>query len=162
MDCLEFQHWFSYVVVAIASIHASWGFFHQYIVFFPSHWLLSHITIIKTKGQQRENNESYFSTVIEKKLFTAGIETATFCSEVLSYMSRSLTLGNGSLMHLPKVSIQVSLRGLRRLTWTETFAIDHIFWVSSFLGPFYLVDQSAGRLNGFYGSFVIQSLKFLS
>ena len=41
----------------------------------------------------------------------------------------SHALGKEGLMYVGKVSTQVSLRGLRRLTWAETFRqIDQVFY----------------------------------
>ena len=54
IDCMVFnavlQHNFSYIIVASAAIHAFLEFFQPALqtILFPSHWLLSHITIVET------------------------------------------------------------------------------------------------------------------
>ena len=56
-------------------------------IFFPSHWLLSHITIVETvDGQWGERTESCrndYHKSSERILAKPGIEPTTSCSEVL-------------------------------------------------------------------------------
>ena len=47
---MSFQQYFNYIMAASAPIHAFLDFFKPVLrtIFFPSHWLLSHLTIVKT------------------------------------------------------------------------------------------------------------------
>ena len=66
IDCMvlkhSFQQYVSYTVAATALIHSFLDFFLQFLlhtIFFPRHWLLFHITIIKTMDSSERNRSCH-------------------------------------------------------------------------------------------------------
>ena len=80
----RFQQYDSNIVSASAPIDAFLEFLKPVLgtIFFLSHWLLSHITIVETMGSDERKIESYHQS-LERILSEPGIEPATFCSPVL-------------------------------------------------------------------------------
>ena len=72
-DCMvfnSFQQYFSFIAAASAPIHAFLEFFLPVLrtTSFPSHWLLSHITIVKTTDScEREMNPVAMTIINPRK-----------------------------------------------------------------------------------------------
>ena len=82
---MPFKQYFSYIAVASAPINALLEFFRVICtIFFPSHWLLSHITTVKTRDSSERGMNPVAMTITNplKILDEPGIELATSCSQV--------------------------------------------------------------------------------
>ena len=114
--CMVFNAVFSIISVTSQrpvhlSIH-SWSYFHQYSVFFLSHWLLSHITTYRNNSYVvRERNESCCNNYLQssERILTEPLfEPATSCSQV-SYSTNCPTGARSSVMHYTNEDITYSL-----------------------------------------------------
>ena len=91
----------SFSVISRGPVHLSmlsWSSFKLVLctVFFPGHWLLSHITIVETtdSGERNEScrNDNYQSS--GRILAEPGIELATSCSQVRNASDWAMGLGS--------------------------------------------------------------------
>ena len=85
VDYMVFSAVFNSIAAASAPIRAFLVFFETVLrtIFFPSHWLLSHVTIGETtvNGERGMNPNTMTITNAPKKILTEpGIEQATSCS----------------------------------------------------------------------------------
>ena len=85
----------------------SWTSYNQYTIFLPSHWLLSHITIVETKDSRNESCRIDRYQSSERTLAGSGIEPAT---PVKSATLPTELLGS------------TNIRGLRRLNDVDFFS----------------------------------------
>ena len=92
IDCMVFNAAFNSISVifrrSVQLSILSWSSFNQslHTIFFPSHWLLSHITIVGTtdsgeRGTESCRNDCHQSSQIT--LAEPGIEPTTSCSAML-------------------------------------------------------------------------------
>ena len=67
-DCIDFSTVFDISIILWQPVHLSTlslSSFYQYTAFFPSHWLLSHITIIKTEASGKRGMNPVTMTIIK-------------------------------------------------------------------------------------------------
>ena len=96
LNCVKhpFQQYFCYITVASAPINAFLEIFYLILctIFFPSHWLLFHITYCRNNGQ-RSVSKTYHQS-FERILAKLGIEPATSCSQVRNATDWAMGLGS--------------------------------------------------------------------
>ena len=66
---MPFQLYFSYIAVASSPIQTFLKFFNQLLctIFFPSHWLFSHITIVETTDSGERGRNPVAMTIINPR-----------------------------------------------------------------------------------------------
>ena len=92
------QCYFSYIVATTAPIHVFLEFFLPgfYTIFFPSQWLLSHNTIVKTTDSGEKGINPVTMTIIDilrEYWSSPGIEPPTSCFQVLYATNWAMGLG---------------------------------------------------------------------
>ena len=86
----HFQQYFSYIMAASVPINAYLEFFKPLFrtIFFPSHWLLSHITIVETTDSGERGMNPVTMTIF-KNICQAGDQTSGLLFSSLQYYGLS-------------------------------------------------------------------------
>ena len=84
-------------ISASAPMHAFLELFQVVLrtIFFPSYWLLFHLTIFETTDSgERGMNPVAMTSILGRILAEPGIEPATFCSQVSNATDRAMGFGS--------------------------------------------------------------------